>query len=170
MTQLLRSGLAQRGWALHEIDELERMKRHRLPLGQRVFEGVVYWGILGVSIFANFVVSMILIPILLVVTQGYLLLALFFVGFVFGVLLETIIKETSGYHMSKLLIPELLIPAIALINIYIATQLSNRVAAMLLWENHIQNPMVTSVVYVTAFMLPHFWRKIRAHRHLDAVE
>jgi len=99
-----------------------------------------------------------------------MLFSIFFMGVTFGLFLEAIIKETQRYEMSRYLIPELLIPAIALINIYIATELSNSVAEMLLWHHAIQNPLVTSVVYVTAFMIPHFWKKMRKHKHVLDIE
>jgi len=167
MDNVLKSGLAERGWALHEIDDAARqMDEGDEPFAQKMWQGVAFWGIMVVSIFANFVVSLVLIPIVMVFTSYYLVFALGLIGFAFGALLESIIKETERFSASKLLIPELFIPAIAMINIYIATELSNKVASMLLLSTPFKNPYVTSAIYVFAFMIPHFWRKYRSHRVL----
>src|SRR5689334_20533194 len=124
MPQPIEERLAEKGWSKDEINKAASILHGKDDPGQIYFSKqmnpIVYWLTLIVSIVANMVVSVVLIPFLLAVkTAGTLymivsLLALAF-GFFFNLLLTDIEHVDPKHHV----IAGIFIPALAVINIII---------------------------------------------------
>lgn len=154
--------LPQQGWTKPEIDkavEILRKAPEKSAPWVRFLDMVLYWLLLLVTIVGNFIVSIALVPFLLVLTGPLLYGALFFLGVVFGTMLDVVVRETEYLQKHHYVVAEVLIPAIALINIYMITSLSNRLAAMMSLPGNNNQPVLVAVIYVIAFSLPHmvYW-------------
>jgi hypothetical protein len=156
------STLPQKGWTKPEIDKAVSILRHAPEKKSDVIkflDQAMYWILLLVGILANFIISIVLVPFLLVLTGPILYGALFFLGVVFGTMLDVIVRETEYLQKKHFVVAELLIPAIALINVYMITNLSNKLAVVLQLQIH-QQPWIVAVTYVVAFSLPHVAYKV----------
>ncbi len=163
----LTRNLPRKGWSAPEIQKTIAILQEA-PAKKSEFvlflDSALYWILLGVAIFANFVISIALVPFLLVLTGVLLYTSLFFIGIVFGTMLDVVIRETEFLQEKHFIVAEVLIPAVALINIYIITQLSNQLAVLLDTAGVGQQPVIVAVVYVVSFTLPHLAYKYLHHR------
>jgi hypothetical protein len=157
-----------KGWQPKEVAKtvgiLERAPQKKSDW-VRFLDVILYWAIFAVSILANFIVSIVLVPLLLTITDAWLYAAIVVIALTFGSMLEVIIRETEWLQRRHYVIAEVFIPATALINIYIIVQLSNRLATILKLPGSSQNPLLIGAVYVLCFSLPHvFWLAVRRMR------
>ena len=127
-----------------------------------LLDELVYWTLLFLGIAGNFIISVVLVQFMLILTGIYLYATLFLVGLAFGTLINVVLIEIHKIEAKAHIIPGLLIGAIALINVYIMTKLANllEVKLQLLTPSH--SPMLVSVVYVLAFLIPHIITSIKS--------
>ena len=128
--------------------------------GVALINSTLPWVALGIGILANFLVSVVLIPFLLIFSGSSLIVAIALIGMCFGFIIDLIVKMAEKVHRSKFVISEVFIPAIALINIYIITRLSNKMIVLLGLKNTVGNPILISSAYVIAFVLPFIVRRV----------
>ncbi len=150
--------LADKGWQPHQITRAISLIQSSQSVKSdsvRLLDSFIYWGVLLAAILGNFVLSITIIPILLVFTDIALLISVGLIALAFGLVLDFILREIEHLQSSHLVIPELFIPAIALINIYIITNLGNAVSALLKLPTQ-HNPLLVSMMYVCGFIIPHF--------------
>jgi hypothetical protein len=164
----LETRMETKGWQPKEIEKtvtiLEQAPQKRSDW-VRFLDVILYWAIFAVSILANFIVSIVLVPLLLTITDAWLYAAIAVIALTFGSMLEVIIRETEWLQKRHYVIAEVFIPAIALINIYIIVQLSNRLAVILKLPGSNQSPLLIGAIYVLCFSLPHlFWLAVRTMR------
>jgi hypothetical protein len=159
----LRQTLTQKGWQPHHIDRaigvLQSSPSARSD-AVRLLDVLIYWGALALAVVGNFILSIAFIPVFLVFDDLSLVISVAIIAAAFGLLLDVVLREIEHLRHRVIIIPELFIPAIALINIYIITGLANGFASTLGLQTH--NPWVVSIMYVCAFVLPHFvlkWRR-----------
>ena len=156
-TDQLKVTLKQKGWQPHHIDRAvatlhaaSGMKDNAVKL----LDNLVFWGVLIIAILGNFALSVALIPVLVAFTNIALLVTVALLAIAFGFILDVIIREVEHLQKNHMIIPELFIPAIALINVYIIVTLANKLAVELNLVPH--NPWTVSIVYMAGFLLPHF--------------
>ncbi len=152
--------LAEKGWTKEEISKAASILHGREDPGQIYFSKsmnpLVYWLSLVISIIANMVVSVVLIPFMLAVNNAVTLysivalLALSF-GFFFNLLLTDIEHIDPRHHV----IAGIFIPALALINILIVVNVTNVIDKVLFGAQFSQNEMAIALVYVVAFIAPY---------------
>jgi hypothetical protein len=154
----LRMNLANKGWQEHHIDRAVSVLQQSQSVksdGVKFLDSFVYWFALLLAVLGNFVLSIALIPVLLAFSNIALLVSVAIAAVLFGTVLDFVLREIEQLRHTHLIIPELFIPAIALINVYIITNLSNSVAALLkLPTSH--NPLTVSIIYMVCFVIPHF--------------
>lgn len=158
----LRQKLEAKGWDEEYIEKTIRIlekEDENKSLLQRL-NSVVYWVALVICIFGNFVITIILIPFLITITNKVALgiiigcIAISF-GFLFNVLLSDIEDLDSNHHI----IPGLFIPALSMINIFIMVNVANNQISILNLNN-IHSPLIISIIYVVSFSAPYFISKI----------
>ncbi|MBS3115926.1 hypothetical protein J4482_04900 [Candidatus Woesearchaeota archaeon] len=157
--------LAEKGWSRDEIMKAANILHGKDDPGKIYFQKqmnpVVYWLTLIISIVANMVVSVVLIPFLLTVKDALTLyfiiglLALTF-GFFFNLLLTDIENVDPKHHV----IAGVFIPALAVINIFIVINVTSVLDKVLLGGQLTQNAFVIAIVYVVAFIAPYLVNKI----------
>ncbi|MBI4150696.1 hypothetical protein HY492_01075 [Candidatus Woesearchaeota archaeon] len=159
--------LREKGWQPHQVSRATAILHSAAEMktdAVKLLDSVIYWGALSVAILGNFVLSIVVIPILLAFDDLSLVLVIAAIAAAFGVLMDVVLREIEHLRHRAFIIPELFIPALALINIYIITNLTNAAAVIAGLQTH--NPWIVSVMYVCGFSLPHFvlkWRRV-AHR------
>ena len=149
--------LEKRGWSKKEISKavtiIKKAKQDK-PEDVKFLDKRIYWILLAVVIAANFAISVALIPILMAL-RGFLL---YFVvstsGIVFGLLFELVIRSIEHLEKKHHLLLAILIPLIAIVNIFVITRVSNNLAATLNLTNF-QNSLIVAIVYAVSFVSPY---------------
>lgn len=160
----LKEKISGKPWPVHEkkraieiIDQASEKKTGVL----RFLDEFVYFFLLFTGIIGNFFISVVLVPLMLILTGFYLYASLFLIGIAFGALINQIILEIQKIEERRHFVPGILMAVIALINIYIMTKLANVLEAKLGLLTSVHNPWAVSVVYVLAFLIPHIYTEYK---------
>lgn len=155
--------LKEKGWSEEEIERTAKIfeeapakKSSRLIM----LDKTVYWAGLFLAIIGNFVISVLLIPFLIVLKSFYLYIALIFLGVTFGWVFSLLLKDIEEIKAGQHIVAWIFIPTIAIINIYVITNLSNLIATLMEMRASIHGAPLVSVVYVFSFMLPYSISKL----------
>ena len=147
-------------WERKKVGEIYAAGEAKKSPFIRFLDAIIYWVIIVVTILGNFVLSLIMVPVLVVFTSGSLVAATAVLALAFGILMHVIAIEVEHLQKTHFVIFEILIPVLALINIYIITRLSNRLTELMeIQVSH--SPVLVSVVYVIAFTAPHLVARLR---------
>jgi len=158
----IKERLKQKGWTDQDINRaLEIMyaqEQANSSVNQYTQSGsrILYWSALIVS------------------TQGFTLyMMISVIGLVFGFLITVLLRDIEHIDYKNHIVAGVFIPALAIINVYVMVSLSNKIANTISSTNtsfYQHNPIIISVVYVVAFMLPYFFYKILDMRKADVVK
>ena len=175
----IKERLKQKGWTDQDINRaLEIMyakEQANSSVNQYTQSGsrILYWSALIVAIVGNILMSLVLIPFL-ISTQGFTLyMMISVIGLVFGFLITVLLRDIEHIDYKNHIVAGVFIPALAIINVYVMVSLSNKIANTISSTNtsfYQHNPIIISVVYVVAFMLPYFFYKILDMRKADVVK
>jgi hypothetical protein len=127
-----------------------------------VLDQVVYWFFLVVALLGNFVVAVTLVPFMLLVAEPvYLYPVVVIVAVTFGALFDNIIQDILDIPNAVKFMPELFMPAIALMSFYIMVSLNNELAAFWQLPYGVHEPIIMGLFYTAGFMLPYYftWQK-----------
>jgi hypothetical protein len=164
----LKESMERKGWPPKDIQKTVNILKEapkRKTDWIKFLDSTLYWMIFAVAVLANLIVSIVLVPLLLTMTDLWLYFTISFIAVSFGTMMEIIIHETAWLQKKRYVIAEIFIPAIALINIYIIVQLSNTLAATLQLPGTNQSALLVGCVYVVCFSAPHIiWLAIRTLR------
>jgi len=154
--------LLKKGWTIEEIEDAERLllgapaKRTEKV---KTLDKVVFWGALLLVLVGNFVLSVMLIPFLLFATPLYLYPGMMFLGLIFGLLFDIIVIDIEKIEDRPVVKPGLFLFAVAAINIFIVTMLSNQLAIALQFERGVHTAILVSLVYIIGFMAPYMYSR-----------
>jgi len=159
--------LRKKGWseeeithALRAIDDASKEKSR----WTRFLDQIIYWVFLIVTILGNFIVAVWLVPVMLVANPMYLYPIMVIVGLTFGFLFDNIIKDILDIEDAPKIMPELFLPAIALIVVYIMARLSNLFAELLQLSIGVHEPIIVGIFYTLGFMLPYYFTHAKEQR------
>jgi hypothetical protein len=159
----LRERLEKKGWTREDIDKtisiLETAEENKKP-ARLLFDKFVYWLALIVSIAGNFVISIVLIPVLITLKSTLLYAVIAILGLVFGFLFSLLMGDIGELDKRHNVISGIFIPTIAVINMFVFVNLSNYLSKLMIIENK-QNPVLVSIIYVFFFSAPYLYGKIR---------
>ena len=149
--------LEKRGWSKKEIDKavdiIHNAKQLKTPEA-RFLEKRVYWILLVLIIVANFGISVALIPVLVALEGMFLYFVVAVLGIIFGLLFELVIRSIEHLEKKHHVFLAILIPAVALVNVFAVTRISNNLTSTLNLRN-IQSPLIVGLVYAASFVLPY---------------
>ena len=149
--------LKEKGWSereiLHAEEELEKAVGHDVH-----FAKIVFWSALIVIVFANFLVSVVLIPFLLAFNPWYLYGVVVVFGGMIGFLYRFLVNDIGHLEKKHHIWAGILVPIIALANMAIMILVGNRYATDLNIQT--QNPWLVAGVFAVAFILPYLVGKI----------
>ncbi len=157
--------LRQKGWTQEEIArtlEIIKESREQRSWLMSWLNRIIFWGALLFLILGNMLISVVLIPFMLMAPPILLYPGLFIIGVAFGSLYTLVIHDIGKIEDNPKIMPELFIPAIALINVYIITILSNQLALILGLSPGVHTPIFVAVAYVSGFVVPLLYSKKRA--------
>jgi hypothetical protein len=166
MPRSLRQRLTDKGWSEEEVNKaLTIMGSENAPEHKKHFvksySPIIYWMALLISIIGNLLVSVILIPVFLWITElTTLIFVVGFIALVFGGFFTFLLHELEHINQKHHVMAGLFIPAIAVINVYIIVTLSNILDARILKLGVQQNPLLMAIVYVIGFIIPYVVYKI----------
>ncbi len=154
--------LKKRGWTKKEINDTLKIfreaKNNKHP-AIKFLDRSVYWIVLIAAILGNFIISVVLIPFLLTLKDFHLYLVVITIGVAFGLLFELLIRSITHLEMGHHLFFGFLVPIIAVINVFVITLYSKGLEKKLMIESA-YNPLVVSVVYGLAFIIPYVFYRL----------
>ena len=160
--------LRKKGWTEEEIAQAVRgMQDAVKSKGRftRFLDQIVYWFFLMLTLLGNFIATVVLVPFMLLVAQPVLLYPVVVVVAVsFGALMDNIIQDILDIPNAQKIMPELFLPAIALMSVYIMVRLNNEIAMVMQLPYGIHEPIIMGIFYTSGFMLPYYftWQKKKA--------
>ena len=164
MKHEVRQRLSKKGWTDEDFQKVDSaLAMHKIKdksNSREALNKVVYWiGLLIIAV-CNFGISIFLVPFLLVFGTLVSSIIIVLMGFVFGILFNYIIQDIEHLERKHHLFAALFIPTISVVNIYVMTKAVNVFDAKLqLGIQH--NPLVVSLLYVVAFMIPYIYSMIK---------
>ena len=160
MKEKRRGELRGKGWAETELQKaeslLERVGHHEVH-----FSKIVFWSALVIIIFANLVVSIVLVPFLIVfpawLLYGVVVLLAGSVGFLYDLLITDIGHLKTKHHISA----SVVIPLIAVANMVIMVIVANNIILESGVTTTLHNPWLVAIVFAVAFILPYVFMRLR---------
>jgi hypothetical protein len=154
----LKQSLLEKGWSLEEVEKAldtvyrdePKKEKHRKKMNR-----ILYWSTLILVIVANTIVSIIMVPFLLVLSTFSLYFIIGILGLVLGSLFNLLIRDIEHVDPKHHVVAGVFLPAIAIVNIYIMVNFANRFNEALNISPIHQNPIIVSLIYVIAFLLPY---------------
>jgi hypothetical protein len=164
MPKTLRERLVEKGWAEDEIKKTESMvygegKQEKHIGFKEEMNKIVYWTTLLVLTIANFLISLVLIPFLLVMKPYQLGIIVGLLGFMFGLMFNLIVRDIEHIETKHHVAAAVFIPTLALINMFVMVSISNNLSTRLSLQIH-ENPWLISVIYVAAFLVPYIYSEL----------
>jgi len=157
--------LKKKKWPTKEIEKtaqiLYQAKQKQTPT-QQLFNILTYWTALILAIIGNFIVSVVMVPLLIALSGPALYFTLFFVGVSFGALIYTVIRMAEAIDPKKNLIAGMMIISLAIINIYMITQLSNRLE-LIMGIAPLHKPIFVISAYAIGYITPYLFFLIKDH-------
>ncbi|MBW2999066.1 chloride channel protein [Candidatus Woesearchaeota archaeon] len=165
MAKTLQEKLLEKGWHEEEVAEAvkilgsEEAKKKNIIFYQQM-SPITYWTMLIVAIIGNLIISMVLIPFLIVLPNFKLYVIIGVIGFAFGALFNLLLRSIENIDYKHHIVAGIFIPAIAVVNIYVITTLANSLSfsiekGLIRTTLFHQNPILVSLIYVGAFVLPY---------------
>ena len=153
------SMLKEKGWTDQEIKHAEETLAHAEKYDLH-FSKIVFWSAIVVIVFANLIVSVVLIPVLIALKTAfvYLILAVLAatVGFLYNFLITDIGHLERRHHVTA----GIIVPLLALINMVVMVLMSNRFINDVN-INEVHNPWLMGVVFAVVFIIPALADKLR---------
>jgi len=165
MLKGLKERLIERGWSeaeAHRVHEImhskENVEKH-ITIKQNM-NLTLYWMSLIVLTICNLLVSLVLIPFLLVLKSFFVDIIAVILGVVFGLLFNLVINDIEHIEIKHHLVAAVFIPSLAIVNVFIMVNVANRFAEILKLDIH-RNPLIISILYATAFIVPYIITVVR---------
>ncbi len=168
MPKSLRHRLLEKGWSEDEIENTMNLLYSKDKLDKHAqFQSsthpIIYWVGLIIAIVGNFLIAVTLIPFLMILNSLQIYIILGIVGFVFGQLFNILIKDIEHVDEKHHLMAGVFIPTIALITVYVMTNVANKFNVILQNENT-HSAVVLSIIYLVCFSAPYFFYKVKDMR------
>jgi hypothetical protein len=143
------------GYDAGPIEREYESERNKRDDSSSVIAGIVYWISLFAAIIGNFIISVILIPFLLMLENKLsLYIVVMVMGLVFGALFNFLLTDIHRLDYRHHVISGAVIPALAVINVYIMVEVSKTVGTIISVTVN-QNAFVISIIYVAMFIVPY---------------
>ncbi|MDO8510818.1 MAG: hypothetical protein Q7S55_01500 [Nanoarchaeota archaeon] len=152
--------LRQKGWREEDLAKaeaiLDKTTKHDI-----FFSKIVFWSALLVIIFANLLVSIILIPFLITLYDLVLYAIVALLGLVIGFLYNFLITDIGLLETKHHRAASIIIPIIAVGNIIVMVLTANKFIENIHLNNQPHNPWIVAAVFGGAFILPYIVDQIR---------
>ncbi len=151
--------MKEKGWSEEEISHAMEIMYSKEKEGKHVIytknmNPILYWLSLIIAIIGNLFISIILIPFLLVLSSYQLYFVIVVLALTFGTIFNFLINAIEHIETTHHIIAGAFIPAIAVITVFVMVNVSNKLSVVFQSPIH-QNPVLVSILYVVAFILPY---------------
>lgn len=157
-----RAELLKKGWVEEDLRKaeaiLEKTTAHEI-----FFSKIIFWSALVVIIFANLIVSLVLIPFLIVFNRWILYFTVAVLAVVIGFLYNLLVLDIGHLEKKHHLLARVIIPFLAISNMIVMVLVSNRFIAELEIMNAPHNPWIIGLIFAASFSAPYFLNRIRKH-------
>ena len=154
--------LLQKGWPEEELKKaeqvLERATRHDI-----FFSKIVFWSALVVIVFANLLVSLLLIPFLIALNSWVLYSIVAVLALTIGFLYNFLIADMGLLEKKHHRIASIMVPLIGAANVVMMVLVANKFIESLKLNNQPHNPWFLALAFGIAFILPYILDQIRLH-------
>ncbi len=144
--------LQEKGWPDQEIKRaqaiLEKAEKQDV-----FFSRIVFWSAMVVVVFANIMISLILIPFLIFLSSWVLYSVVGLLGLMIGFVYNFLITDIKHLRWHHHLLAGIILPIIALTNLFVMVLFSNRYAEKTVLS-HTNNPWLIGIIFAVAFILP----------------
>lgn len=145
--------LSQKGWTEKEIQKaaaiLETTHNHDVFLSK-----IVFWSALTVIIFANLIISLILIPFLVIFGSWIVYSIVSLLALCIGFLYHFLITDLGHLDKKHHLLASIITPIIAIVNMIIMVIVSNNFIKQIDKPLQTHNPWAIAIVFAITFILP----------------
>lgn len=155
-----REELRQKGWREDELVKAEAIL-NRSTQHDIFFSKIVFWSAMVVIVFANLLISIILIPFLIALYDLVLYAIVAVLGLVIGFLYNFLIADIGLLETKHHRMASVIIPIVAMGNVVIMVVTSNHFIESIQLNNSPHNPWVVAAVFGGAFILPYIVDQIR---------
>lgn len=150
---LIRKGFSKKE-AERTINIIKKAEEKKPPI-IKFLDSITYWTILIVAIIGNMIISIILIPFLLAFKKIPLYFTIIILSAMFGYLFDQLIRDLENIESKHHIIAWVFIPALAIIDTYYMASFTNHLTETLKLSIAINSPILISVTYVVAFIIPY---------------
>ena len=152
--------LLKKGWSEEEIKKAEAAIE-KTELKDVFFSKITFWSALVVIIFANLLVTLVLIPFLIVLNKWVLYLTVIILAGVVGFLYNFLITDIGHLEKKHHLSAAIIVPILALSNMVVMVLVSNKFITDLKIQFPSHNPWIIGIVFALAFITPYLIDRIR---------
>ena len=152
--------LSKKGWKQEEITKAESIlyrKDHR----SIKFSKTVFWISIIVIILGNLIVSFSLILFLIFLNSWILLGVTALIAWIVGMFYNHLIHDVDHLEKKHHLIPSIIIPVIAMINVVFVVILANQFISLPKVNNIQHNPVLIATIYSLSFIAPYLLEKVK---------
>lgn len=155
-----REELLQKGWREQDLVKaeaiLDKATKHDV-----FFSKIVFWSALVVIVFANLLISIVLIPFLIALYDLVLYAIAAVLGLVIGFLYNFLITDIGLLETKHHRAASIIIPIIAIGNVIVMVLTANRFIESIQLNTPPHNPWVVAAIFGGAFILPYVVDQIR---------
>jgi hypothetical protein len=131
----------------------------------KFLDKTLIWFALGISILGNFVISISLAPMILMLPSVVVIMIAIVLGLCFGLLIDIFIRDIDYVTHHHYIIASIFLPAIALINIYVVSNILGTLETIDNFRKVFPNfnlldLKIAIFLYLISFLLPHMVFKI----------
>jgi len=130
--------------------ERERLKKDMLSYSHEI----LYWQTLLIMLLANFIASIILVPVLMAIKGWFIYVIVMTMGIIFGIIFNHLITDIENIKRRHHIFAGTFLPAVAVIDFFIMVKLANKFAETLRIDV-MQDSFIISVTFIGAFLLPY---------------
>ncbi len=154
------TALRRKGWNEREIAKAERIVN--IPQSHDAhFSRIVFWSALIVIIFANLVVSVVLIPFFIIfhawILYSIIILLAGSIGFLYNLLITDIGHLQRKHHIWA----GILVPLIAAVNMIIMVLVANQFITETHTQTTVQSPWLIAAIFSGVLILPYLFGLLR---------
>ena len=155
--------LKEKGWTEKDLHKAQKLLEEERTHDAH-FSRIVFWSALVVTIFANIVVSLILIPFLIFIAPWALYTIVILLGGSIGFLYELLITDIGHLKTKHHISASVVLPLIAVVNVAVMVIVANTVIAEGTVTSSPHNPWIVAIVFAVAFILPYVFLSIKKKR------
>lgn len=158
----LHERLQTKGWSDNEISHamavFDRAKQKKSLL-LNFLEYATFWASLAIAISGNFLISLVIIPLLLALNGLCLHASIIILGLSFGMLFELLVRSITSLKKHHHAYLSFLIPLIAIVNVFLIVMFAE-VIALPFGIMVLENPLIISLEYTLSFILPYLFYQL----------